>query len=385
MNINMYEDHPLDSTLNLRSEGENISAGNDFFGVAQKTPAGMENLGDAIECSDETFRELLSEQDEMEQLADALVNDTPTFVDESGTIHIELDGEASAQNIVQVDGNVFGGPIEEDEVQRLADAMYNDDGDGYWVDEFGRIRLGDAPVGSENMTKVDGNIFGTPNEIDEVQQLADAMYNDDGDGYWVDEFGRIRLGDAPVGSENMTKVDGNIFGAHEDQWYNKNPRLMKAEVATMRKHYPKAAFSYYSGNGNMYWIVTLDIFNNKNITKPWQFLLVYDKDHPHNNGFGGSVKVVPLKPSMDELRKIALQHGRPGVPHIIFNDSHFLKRYLCTRWPKDIESGEDLVSSATQAAAWAADWAAHFEVGIRDKRVWNKWCDDAHFRHLQVK
>ena len=100
------------------------------------------------------------------------------------------------------------------------------------------------------------------------------------------------------------------------------------------------------------------------------------------------MKVVPLKPSLEELKQIARQHGRPGVPHVVRvveNDHPFLKFYLCTRWPEDIANGKGVVASAAQAAAWAADWAAHFEIGIRDKKVWNKWCDDEHHRHLQVK
>ena len=201
----------------------------------------------------------------------------------------------------------------------------------------------------------------------------------------MDEYGRIRLASEPNPGANLTKVDGNVFGAHEDQWYKKNPLLFKAEVATMRKHYPKAGYDFMKSNGNMYWLVTLKILQTPGVVKPWVFQLIYDKDHPHNHGFGGSIKVVPLRPSLADLEKTAAQFGRPGVPHVLYpRDNHFLRHYLCTRWPKDIADGREIIASATQAAAWAADWAAHFEVGIRDECVWNKWCNDSHFRHLQI-
>lgn len=321
---------------------------------------------------------------EIDALADAIVNEEETFVDAQGAIHI--DGESNTDNMSKVDGSVFGGPEDEDEeLRRVADALYNDD--ETFVDKYGRIHLDGDVADEDNMTMVDGKTFGAypSGADDEIQRMADALYNDTGEGYYVDEYGRIHLDGDSFDTDNMTKMDGNIFGAHEDQWYNKNPNLMRAEIALMRKRYPKAVYGYYKSNGNMYWIVTLQIFQHTGITKPWQFQIVYDKDHPHNRGYGGSLKVVPLKPSLDELRKIAMQHGRPGVPHVISLESHFLKRYLCTRWPEDIANGKDVVASAAQAAAWAADWAAHFEIGIRDKRVWNKWCDDDHFRHMQVK
>lgn len=325
-----------------------------------------------------------SPAEEIDALAGAIVNDEVTFVDDQGAIHI--DGEANTDNMSKVDASVFGGPEDElDEIQRMADVLYNDGVTG--VDQFGRIHLGGDVSDEENITMVDGKTFGAyPSGMDdEIQRMADALYNDNGDGYYVDEYGRIHLDGDSIDTDNMTKMDGNIFGAHEDQWYNKNPNLMRAEIALMRKRYPKAAYGYQKNNGNMYWIVTLQIFQHTGITKPWQFLIVYDKDHPHNRGFGGSLKVLSLKPSLDELRKIAMQHGRPGVPHVVNDPSHFLEKYLCTRWPDDIASGKNVVATAAQAAAWAADWAAHFEIGIRDKRVWNKWCDDVHFKWMQVK
>ena len=323
MNTTTYNQHPLNSNLDLNAE-------NGFFGTA---PQNEPDVSQSVPENIPTSYPVKPAEEELSDLSQAMMDDDSTFVDANGSIHVKISGEATPQNAVEISDTTFGAPSAQEE---------------------------------------------------ELARLAQALQDDDGDGYYVDEFGRIRLGSEPTAGVNMTKVDGNIFGAHEDQWYRKNPQLMNAEIAVMRKHYPKAGFDFWKVNGNMYWLVTLKVFQTPGITKPWVFQLTYDKDHPNNHGFGGSIKVVPLKPSLDDLKKIAKDHKRPGVPHVIHNESHFLKHYLCTRWPKDIESGDELVSSATQAAAWAADWAAHFELGIRNAKVWNKWCDDDHFRWMQI-
>ena len=105
-------------------------------------------------------------------------------------------------------------------------------------------------------------------------------------------------------------------------------------------------------------------------------------DHPHNPTFGGSIKVVPIRPNEDDLKKIAEKHDRPGVPHLLHSSS--LGTYLCTRRTEDVKDGVSQANTAVSAAAWAADWALHFEIGIRDKKIWNKWCDDEHFRRLKI-
>lgn len=166
-----------------------------------------------------------------------------------------------------------------------------------------------------------------------------------------------------------------------DQWYNQKPELFQAEIRNMHMHFPKAAYGFFRNNGNMYWIVTLSIFFTEGLTRPWQFLLVYDKDYPYNSRYGDSLKVVPIKPSLEELKAVARNNGRIGVPHVIQNAHYFLPHSLCLRNRPKAPKSE--IAGAAFYAARAADWAAWFEVGIRDNRVWNKWCGN-NFRYMRV-
>jgi len=316
--------------------------------------------------------------DEVERLAQAYANDNTDgyVVAPDGSIH--LAGEvADGENLTEVAEDPFGAPGD-DEVEKLAQAYANDNTDGYVVAPDGSIHLAGEVADGENLTEVAEDPFGAPGD-DDVEKLAQAYANDNTDGYVVAPDGSIHLAGEVADEENMTVVAEDPFGAHEDQWYKKNPRLLQAEIAAMHMRFPKARHGFYPENGNMYWLVKVNVFGDGSV-KPWTFQLVYDKDHPHKRGYGGSLKVKPIVPSLADLETIAKAHGRPGVPHVIRSDSHFLKRYLCTRWPDDISTG----ISAVQATAWAVDWAAHFEIGMRNKKAWNKWCNDDHFRHLQI-
>lgn len=298
---------------------------------------------------------------------------------------MELCNECFVTNGNMVSEGTFAGvPLSEaDEMNDLADALYN--GDTMVVDSNGVVHLEGGENGVTNGTTVsDGTFAGVPlSEADEMNDLADALYN--GDTMVVDSNGVVHLEGGENGVTNGTTVSDGTFAtslpSNPDQWYNKNPMLFRTEVATMRQRYPKAGFNFFKQTGNMYWTIEMKI-SQTGFSSPWKFVLVYDKNHPHNRGYGGSIKVFPIKPNDKDLRRIAREHGRAAVPHLLHDPS--LGTYLCTRKTEDVEDGRVTASSAAQVAAWAADWAVHFEVGIRDSRVWNKWCDDEHFRSLMV-
>ena len=232
---------------------------------------------------------------------------------------------------------------------------------------------------------ISGVFAGEPlTQAEELAQIADALYN--GDTMTVDADGVVHLDGGTNTVSNGTTVSDGTFAAvaipsNPDQWYNKNPRLFRTEVAAMRQRHPNASFNFFKETGNMYWTIELKI-TQSGLSKPWKFILVYDKNHPHNNNFGGSIKVLPIKPNKEDLKLLAKNNGRPGVPHLLHDDS--LGTYLCTRRTEDVEDGVRTATTAVQVSAWAADWAIHFEVGMKDKRVWNKWCDDQHFRSLMI-
>ena len=290
------------------------------------------------------------------------------------------------KNGLRLSSGVFAGvPLtEQEEMQNLADALYN--GETMNVDSNGVIHIdGDTEVGDNGTTISNGTFAGVPlTEQEEMQNLADALYN--GETMNVDSNGVIHIdGDTEVGDNGTTISNGtfavDVIPSNPDQWYNKNRALFRTEVLTMRQAHPDASFGFFKETGNMYWTIKMKI-SQTGFANEWTFVLIYDKDHPHNRDYGGSIKVFPIKPSMEDLKRMASEHNRPGVPHLIRHETH--GTYLCTRRTEDVADGTTAVSSARQVAAWAADWAIHFEVGIRDKRVWNQWCDDAHFRKLMI-
>ena len=321
--------------------------------------------------------------DPVDNLPAAIENtDSSLYLDEDGSLHTTND----EQNMTKLSNGTFAGePMSDAEFQRrLGDAMVNDD--GTWMEEDGGLRIdGDG----ENLTQVkDGSFAGEPMSDAEFQRrLGDAMVNDD--GTWMEEDGGLRIDE---NSENLTKVrEGTfanpLFGAvsvpsgHSDQWYKKNPDLLSKEVVFMRKKHPKAKYGFYPTSGDMFWRIELKVGQG---LQPWTVLLRYDKDHPNNNHYGGSIKVIPMKPSFEEIQRQAQKAGRRGVPHILTakNGSEEY-RYLCTREPSDVYSGEQIVSSAVMVAAWAAEWAAAFQLGLKRKDVWNKFCGETHFKSLQ--
>lgn len=225
-----------------------------------------------------------------------------------------------------------------------------------------------------------------------LDEIGDAMLN--GEEFVMDERGVIHRGDTITGGGNGTKISEGTFAVpfpvnvptdHSDQWYVKNPALFRAEVANMQKHHPKAKYGFMPQSGDMYWVLELKIGD---FCKPWQFMLRYMKDHPNNNNYGGSIRVLLMKsPTVADLKARASAVGRPGVPHLLSgtNVDGQPYTYLCTRTTADVESGSRTITSAVQVAAWAGDWALHFEVALQNDKVWNAWCNDAHFRHLMVE
>ena len=242
-----------------------------------------------------------------------------------------------------------------------------------------------------------GAFAGTPATDSEwIERMSESMLNNEEffmDNEGVIHQGSIRQGDTITGGGNGTKISEGTFAApslsescanHPDQWYAKNQRLFQAEVANMQRQHPQAKYNFMPQSGDMFWVIELKIGGS---CETWQFMLRYMKDHPNNNNYGGSIRVLLLgKPSEDILKARALAAGRPGVPHLLkaTNVDGKVYTYLCTRTTKDVKDGVKEITSAVQVAAWAGDWALHFEVGLHNKKLWNAWCDDEHFRGLKM-
>lgn len=173
-----------------------------------------------------------------------------------------------------------------------------------------------------------------------------------------------------ISAEPLAASLGTPKPVDPEQWYNKNPRLFQKEVANMQNHYPDALYGFLKSTGDMYWIVKLKI-GDESIS--WLFFVGCSKDYPSHN----SIYVTLLKsPSFSDLRERARENGRPGIPHTYnrkLSNGEFLT-CLSISEPGDASKFEGKILSTVTALIGAADWALHFEIGLKNKEVWNKWC-----------
>lgn len=113
-------------------------------------------------------------------------------------------------------------------------------------------------------------------------------------------------------------------------------------------------------------------------------MLKYDNNHPHADDWGGSVKAIPMIPSIEELERRAKVAGRTKcgnaskcdhVPHI-WKDEKDNMLYLCTTAKSDMAAdlSENSIQSAAAVLGRAIHWAYFYEVGLLDSKVWAEFC-----------
>lgn len=113
-------------------------------------------------------------------------------------------------------------------------------------------------------------------------------------------------------------------------------------------------------------------------------MVKYDNNHPHTNDWGGSAKVIPMSPSIDELE------NRAGAASRISSD----KISMCTHLPHKWRDYNDhilyldtankhaqaelldkhTILSAAAVMGRAIRWACYYEVGLLDTKVWDEFC-----------
>ena len=227
-----------------------------------------------------------------------------------------------------------------------------------------------------NNKMVGGYVFASPDSnpmeaLESARKTRDAI--DQGKPMVMDSEGTLRAKDDKnsLNKTNISEVKGgNEFAS---QWYVNNKELYEFEHNEMIRCFPNAEMSMLSDD-RLCWDVTfpgiIDLEGNKH---SWSFKFIYDSDHPHDKGWGGSIKVYPIKPSYDELVVMANRAGKEGVPHI-FPDSYGNK-CICTAPPKQVKtkakSNKDI--TIITVAGWTASWATHFMQGLSDVRVWEKF------------
>lgn len=225
---------------------------------------------------------------------------------------------------------------------------------------------------------VNGILAGVPiSQSEEINKLKKSIK--EGKTMIMTPNGIVKeKGDSSVNLEdgNYSEMTSGTFAAdYYDQWYKNNPVVFSGEIAEMKKHFPDAKMGFLESTGNMYWIVKLNI-TETDVIKPYNVMLMYDKNHPSNCNYGGSIKSVLLDPDVSELREKARRAGRNRIPHLLGTENSFV--YLCTRLPEEIQAGKQNIT-AVQAAGFAADWLLSFELGLLDRQIWNnKFCGQNH-------
>ncbi|MCL2193342.1 MAG: hypothetical protein FWB78_08100 [Treponema sp.] len=86
----------------------------------------------------------------------------------------------------------------------------------------------------------------------------------------------------------------------------------------------------------------------------WTLQAVYDHNHPHNDSYGGSVKIYSVAPSLEDLVD---EVGE--LPHLLEDSGGSL--YMCTARKEDVINTEHRTTSAVTSIGWAIKWIWHVE------------------------
>jgi hypothetical protein len=136
-------------------------------------------------------------------------------------------------------------------------------------------------------------------------------------------------------------------------WYENDKALLENEKQAMNKFFSQFQLAKLA-DGRLYWHGYVDpgLYPDRSA---WYLQAIYDHNHPHNNGYGGSVKVYSIQPDLDAM----VSNAGISIPHLLRDhDGHV---YLCTARPEDVKAG-NIVTSAASSLAWAIKWISSFEL-----------------------
>ena len=177
------------------------------------------------------------------------------------------------------------------------------------------------------------------------KELAERLKN--GQNVTVSEDGELLNPETPEGQEKSIggKIpDGKL--AAEFHWYIREPKLLEAEEAAMKRSFPQFKLDKLD-DGRLFWTGTLYPMGRSGIS--WTLMAIYDHNHPNNSTYGGSIRVYSIDPDIDKLQR---ELGAP-LPHVI-NDGNG-RIYMCTARKEDFQAGR-VVTSAAQSLRWALKW-----------------------------
>jgi len=143
-------------------------------------------------------------------------------------------------------------------------------------------------------------------------------------------------------------------------WYENEPELYGAEIEAMRRFFPRFQLQK-ERDGRLSWLGQVTPGLIANPPRTYTLHLVYDHDHPHNNSYGGSVKVYCIDPDLEEIARGTF------IPHTLRDSRGHL--YICTAASKDVKVGTTVGSTVTTGAsalAWAVKWIVVFELWLNN-------------------
>jgi hypothetical protein len=139
--------------------------------------------------------------------------------------------------------------------------------------------------------------------------------------------------------------------------------LLDAEKRAMAQYFPQFRLDKLDDD-RLCWVGELNPRGGRGGV--WTLMVVYDNNHPHNNTYGGSLRVYSIKPDLNELFQAA---GK--LPHVLRDGNNAL--YMCTARMEDVDAGDYTVSSAAKALGWASRWIwvveAWLNGELRDEEV----------------
>lgn len=335
-------------------------------------------------------------EDTLQDLIDLLSDDQPIYINSDGTVVVtSVSQHPSSLTELR---NVSRNP---------EDALQNQDYKLNGIDPE-NISADGAPDDTSHLVETGVSY------MDAFQELV-KLLTDDQSGNLIPPSDRI-LADPPISidtaremglirdpvsrmdtPQNVSRISTDAKRFAAVPWYESDSNLVyrgsdlhitgkqlwETEKKVMLRQFPQAKTGIMKTTGELYWIVPVDI-NIGSTTKRWTFMLKYDNNHPHADDWGGSVKAIPMIPSIDELESRAKAAGRISsgkyskrehVPHIWRNyNDHTLYLDTASKRTQAELLSKHTIQSATSAMLSAVRWAYFYEVGLLDSKVWDEFC-----------
>ena len=161
--------------------------------------------------------------------------------------------------------------------------------------------------------------------------------------------GNLKAAGDSQNEEGIVVPEGKLASFY---WYEREKNLLKMEKKAMGRYFPQFQMDKLPDR-RLYWYGQLS--TDLRPKGRWFLQAIYDNNHPHNNTYGGSVKVYAVEPDLEDLQ------NRLGesIPHLLRDSGGNV--YMCTARKEDVASG-DMVTTAASSLSWAAKWIAAFEM-----------------------